>query len=111
MARHGWHWLKGFAGTVLLPNAGTDPRFPIPAGTYVRSSNCDVMTSVTISVLEKPIERIRETCEMMGAADKFEHALGELETYLEEEVASGQTSETRLTYDGLCFLRQAFAKL
>jgi hypothetical protein len=49
------------------------------------------MTSVTISVLEKPIERIRETCEMMGAADKFERALGELETYLEEEVASGET--------------------
>jgi hypothetical protein len=68
------------------------------------------MTTVTINVLEKPIERIRETCEMIGATGKFDKALSELETYLESEVANGETSETRLTYNGLCFLRQAFAK-
>ncbi len=27
---------------------------------------------VTINILDKPIERIRETCEMIGARDKFE---------------------------------------
>ena len=67
--------------------------------------------AVTINILEKPIERIRETCEMMGAAEKFEKALPELETYLEAEVAAGETRETRLTFDGLCFLKQAFARL
>ena len=66
--------------------------------------------AVIINVLDKPIQRIRKTCEMVGAIDKFERALPELETYLEEEVARGETSETRLTYDGLCFLQQVFAK-
>jgi hypothetical protein len=65
---------------------------------------------VMIDVLEKPIERIKERCEMIGAAEKFERALPELESYLEREVASGETSETRLTYDGLCFLKDAFAR-
>jgi hypothetical protein len=65
---------------------------------------------VMIDVLEKPIERIKETCEMIGAAEKFERALPELESYLEREVAGGETSETRLTYDGLCFLKDAFAR-
>ena len=65
----------------------------------------------TIDILEKPIFRIRETCELTGAIDKFERALPELETYLEEEIAGGETSETRLTFDGLCFLRRAFARL
>jgi len=68
------------------------------------------MTAVIVNVLEKPIERIRETCALVGAADKFEQTLPELETYLASEVANGETSETRLTYNGLCFLRQAFAK-
>lgn len=48
---------------------------------------------------------------MMGAAEKFERALPKLETYLEGEVAAGETSETRLTFDGLCFLKQAFSRL
>ena len=64
----------------------------------------------TIDILERPIERIRETCEMMGAGSKFDEVLPELETYLEEEVAAGETSETRLTFDGLRFLRQAFSR-
>jgi hypothetical protein len=66
------------------------------------------MTEVQINVLEKPIERIKETCSLMGIEDRFNHALPELETYLEGEVAKGETSETRLTYNGLCFLRQKF---
>ena len=37
---------------------------------------------------------------------KADRALPELETFLEGEVANGETSETRLTYDGLCYLRQ-----
>ena len=64
------------------------------------------MTEVQINVLEKPIERIKETCSLMGIVDKFNHALPELETYLEAEVAKGETRETRLTYNGLCFLKQ-----
>ncbi len=36
--------------------------------------------------------------------------LPELETYLEGEVAYGEISETRLTYNGLCFLKEKFAK-
>lgn len=65
---------------------------------------------VAIDILERPIERIRETCEMVGADEKFERALSELENYLEAEVAAGETRETRLTYDGLVFLRQLFAR-
>ncbi|WP_050420898.1 hypothetical protein [Bradyrhizobium tropiciagri] len=61
---------------------------------------------VQISVLEKPIERIKETCELMGIADKFDRALPELETFLEEEVAQGEVSESKLTFDGLCYLRR-----
>lgn len=59
-----------------------------------------------IDVLEKPIERIKETCELMGIAEKFDRALPDLETFLEAEVAKGETRETRLTYDGLCYLRR-----
>jgi hypothetical protein len=58
-----------------------------------------------IDILDKPIARIRETCAMRGIADQFERALPELETFLEGEVADGETSETRLTYDGLRHLR------
>ncbi|PAY04725.1 hypothetical protein CK489_36605 [Bradyrhizobium sp. UFLA03-84] len=64
---------------------------------------------VQINVLEKPIERIKETCELMGIADKFDRALPELETFLEAEVARGEVRETRLTFDGLCHLRQLLA--
>jgi hypothetical protein len=65
---------------------------------------------VEINVLEKPIERIKETCAMMGIAEKFDRALPELETFLEGEVAKGETSETRLTFDGLCYLKEVLAK-
>jgi hypothetical protein len=61
-----------------------------------------------INILEKPIERIRQTCAMMGVEDKFDRALTDLETFLEAEVADGVTSETRLTCDGLCFLKDRF---
>jgi hypothetical protein len=64
---------------------------------------------VQINVLEKPIERIKETCELMGIADKFDRALADLETFLEAEVAQGEVSETKLTYDGLCYLRRLLA--
>jgi hypothetical protein len=68
------------------------------------------MVSTTITILEKPITRIRKTCEMMGAGDRFDRMLPDLETYLEGEVASGETSETRLTYQGLVFLKACFAE-
>jgi hypothetical protein len=68
------------------------------------------MAETIINVLDKPIERIKETCEMIDAGDKFDRARPDLETYLEGQVAAGKTSESRLTYDGLCFLKQAFAK-
>ena len=66
--------------------------------------------AASIDILEKSIERIKETCEMVGAAEKFERAVPELETYLEAEVAAGETRETRLTFDGLKFLKEKFAK-
>jgi len=59
-----------------------------------------------IDILDKPIARIQETCAMMGIADRFDRALPELETFLESEVANGETRESRLTYDGLRYLRQ-----
>jgi hypothetical protein len=65
---------------------------------------------VQIDVLEKPIERIRDTCAIMGIAEKFDRALPDLETFLEAEVARGETRETRLTYDGLLYLKQLLAK-
>jgi hypothetical protein len=68
------------------------------------------MATTIINVLEKPISRIRETCEMMGIGPKFDRALPELETYLESQVADGEGSETRLTYNGLCYLKQLFAE-
>lgn len=58
-----------------------------------------------IEILDKPIARIQETCALMGIADQFDRALPQLETFLESEVANGETGETRLTYDGLCRLR------
>jgi len=33
-----------------------------------------VLMAETINILGKPIERIRETCEMMGAAEKLEQS-------------------------------------
>jgi len=44
---------------------------------------------VKITILEKPLERMRETCSLMGIEDKFDKALPELETFLEGEVADG----------------------
>jgi len=64
---------------------------------------------VQIDVLEKPIERIRESCELTGIADKFDRALPELATFLEVEVARGEVSESKLTFDGLCYLRRLLA--
>lgn len=59
-----------------------------------------------ITELERPIARIKETCELTGIADKFDRALPELETFLEAQVAKGEMRETRLTFDGLYFLRR-----
>lgn len=61
---------------------------------------------VQIDVLEKPILRIKETCAMTGVAEEFDRALPDLETFLEAEVAKGETRETKLTFDGLLYLRQ-----
>ena len=45
-----------------------------------------------------------------GYWSEFDRALPELETYLESQVADGEGSETRLTYNGLCYLKQLFAE-
>jgi hypothetical protein len=68
------------------------------------------MTTVIITVLEKPIARIRENCAMAGLADSLDQALSELEAYLKGEVADGEASEARLTYNGLCFFKELFAR-
>ncbi|MBR0750903.1 hypothetical protein JQ604_01820 [Bradyrhizobium jicamae] len=64
---------------------------------------------VQINVLERPVQRIREACELMGHAERFERALPELETFLESKVADGESSESMLTSDGLRYLRRRFA--
>jgi hypothetical protein len=69
----------------------------------------DLMRMVQIDVLEKPIETIKETCAMMGIAEKFDRMLPDLETFLEAEVAKGETRETRLTFEGLLYVKQILA--
>jgi hypothetical protein len=59
-----------------------------------------------IHVFDKPIGRIKQTCDLMGIAGDFERKLSELETYLEGLVADGETDEDRLTVSGLSFLKQ-----
>jgi len=54
-----------------------------------------------IDILEKPIERIRQTCDLMGVLADFERKLPALETDLEGLVADGETDEGRLTVNGL----------
>src|SRR4051794_30412505 len=58
-----------------------------------------------IHVFDKPIERIKDTCSLMGMAGEFERKLPELETYLEGLVADGEIDEDRLTVSGLSFLK------
>jgi hypothetical protein len=79
----------------------------MPAGT--KPIEMDLTPMVQIDVLEKPIERIKETCALMGIAEKLDRALPDLETFLEGEVARGETRETRLTFDGLLYLKQRLA--
>ncbi|UPK06277.1 hypothetical protein [Bradyrhizobium sp. 170] len=63
-----------------------------------------------INVLDKPIERIKDTCDLMGIVGDFERRLPELETYLEGLVAEGETDEERLTVSGLSFLKRNFGR-
>jgi hypothetical protein len=62
-----------------------------------------------IKLFDKPIERIRTTCDLMGIADDFDRKLPELETHLEKLVADGETDENRLTVSGLSFLKRGSA--
>ncbi|TAI66326.1 hypothetical protein [Bradyrhizobium sp. Leo170] len=87
-----------------------DRRRPSVEAVGTKRGIMNLKAMVQIDVLEKPIERIKETCVMMGITEKFERALPELETFLEGEVAKGETRETRLTYDGLCYLKQVFSR-
>jgi hypothetical protein len=59
-----------------------------------------------LTVFDKPIERIKRTCDRMGIADDFEQRLPELENHLEGLVAEGETNEDRLTVSGLTFLKE-----
>jgi hypothetical protein len=60
-----------------------------------------------ITVLDKPIERIREACDRVGY--DFEQKLPDLETYLEGLVADGEDDEGRLTIAGLTFLSRSLS--
>ncbi|MBR1274724.1 hypothetical protein [Bradyrhizobium sp. AUGA SZCCT0283] len=60
-----------------------------------------------INIFDKPIERIRKTCQLMGLGADFDRKLPELENHLEGLVAEGETSDERLTVSGLSFVRQA----
>jgi hypothetical protein len=51
------------------------------------------LTAAIINVLDKPIARIRETCEMAGASARLDRALPELEAYLEDEAANGKSAK------------------
>ena len=62
---------------------------------------------IEINVFEKPIKRIKRTCDLMGMSADFERKLPELETHLEGLVADGETDEERLTVSGLVFLKRA----
>ena len=59
-----------------------------------------------INILDKPIERIKRTCELMDLRADFERQLPALETYLEGLVAEGEDSEDQLTEAGFSFIRQ-----
>jgi hypothetical protein len=61
----------------------------------------------SLNIFDKPIDRIRKTCELMGLGADFERRLPELETHLEALVAEGETSEERLAVSGLAFLKQS----
>ena len=74
------------------------------ANTYVPLDRENAMRT-EITLFEKPVERIRETCDLMGIAGDFERRLSALETYLEGLVADGETDENRLIVRGLCFLK------
>ena len=61
---------------------------------------------IQIDVFEKPIERIKRACDLMGLSADFERKLSELETHLEGLVADGEIDEERLVVSGLTFLKQ-----
>ena len=61
-----------------------------------------------IDVFEKPIERIKRTCDLMGLSADFERKLAALETHLESLVADGEIDEERLAVSGLIFLKQGY---
>ena len=58
-------------------------------------------------LFDKPIQRIKTTCDLMGISDEFERKLPELETHLEALVAEGETDEEHLAVNGMKFLKQA----
>jgi hypothetical protein len=62
---------------------------------------------IPLDVFEKPIQRIKTACDLMGISDEFERKLPELETFLEALVAKGETDEEHLAVDGMKFLKQA----
>jgi hypothetical protein len=71
--------------------------------------------AATITILERPIERIRETCDMMGRADGFNRAVPELETYLaslrpilKERLRAGKPARRGLRSRGLAFCGSDF---
>ena len=84
--------------------------FAPEGGTIGPSRRLSAMV-VIIDILDAPIKRIRKTCDLVDAREKFERLLPELEDFLEAEVARGVSSESQLTFDGLCFLKQAFSRL
>jgi hypothetical protein len=53
----------------------------------IRTEGTDMHTQ--INIFEKPIGRIKETCDLMGIEEDFERKLPELETYHEGLFADG----------------------
>jgi hypothetical protein len=59
--------------------------------------------ATSTSSLERSIDRIRDTCEMMGSGDKFQRTIAELEAYLEEEMAAGKPAKRASHSTGSAF--------
>lgn len=63
--------------------------------------------NASIEILEKPIARIRKTCDLLGISGDFERKLPALEAHLKALAADGETREERLAVSGMAFVKQS----
>jgi hypothetical protein len=63
--------------------------------------------NASIDILEKPIARIKKTCDLLGISSDFERRLPALEAHLKALAANGETREERLAVSGMAFMKQS----